>query len=118
MSGFGRVAGEAMVKCWLWRAGSRRLSMPKAEATGLAPKQSADAQDPLASSSEGFVLLHSPLPPCCAGSCQQAPAFTVGSAHRAHPLAVTLAVSAVFPGGPLPAAAVFASRIALVKSRS
>ena len=54
-----------MVKCWLWRAGPRRLSMPKAEATGLAPKQAADAQDPLASSSEGFVLLHSPIPPCC-----------------------------------------------------
>ena len=26
MSGFGRVAREAMVKCWLWRAGSRLLS--------------------------------------------------------------------------------------------
>ena len=115
MSGLGRVAREAMVKCWLWRAGSRRLSMPKAEAAGLVPKQAADAQDPLASSSEGFVLLHSPIPPCCAGSCGLASAFTVGSAH---PLAVTLGVSAAFPCGPLPAAAVFANRIALVKSRS
>ena len=111
MSGFGRVAGEAVIEWWLSGAGSRRPCEPKAEATGLAPKQSADRHDPLASPSEGFVLLHSPVPPCCAGSCEQAPAFTVGSAH---PLAVTLGVSA----GPLPAAAVFASRIAWVESRS
>ncbi len=115
MSGFGRVAGGAVVEWWLSGGGSRRSCEPQAEATGLAPKQAADRHDPLASPSEGFVLLHSPLPPCCAGSCEQAPAFTVGSAHR---LAVTLGVSAASPCGPLPAAAVFASRIALVESRS
>ena len=115
MSGFERVAGEAVVEWWPSGAGSRRCSEPQAEATGLAPKQAADRHDPLASPSEGFVLLRSPLPPCCAGSCEQAPTFTVGSAQR---LAVTLALSAAFPCGPLPAAAVFASRIALVEPRS
>ncbi len=62
-----------MVEWWLSGAGSRRSSEPKAEATGLAPKQSADRHDPLASPSEGFVLAPSPIPPCRAGSRQQAP---------------------------------------------
>ncbi len=115
MSGFGRVAGEAVVEWWLSGAGSRRSSEPKAAATGLAPKQAADRQNPLASRSEGFVLLHSRIPPCCASNCGLAPAFTVGSAH---PLAVTLGVSAAFPCSPLPADAVFAGRIALVESLS
>ena len=115
MSGFGRVAGEAVAEWWLSGGGSRRCSEPKAEATGLAPKQAAERHDPVASRSEGFVLLRSPIPPCCAGSCEQAPACTVGSAQR---LAVRLTVSAALPCGPLPAAAVFASRIALVESRS
>ncbi len=115
MSGFGRVAREVVVGWWLSGAGSRRCSMPKAEATGLAPKQSAERHGPLASPSEGFVLVHSRISSCRASSCEQARAFTVGSAH---PLAVRLAVSAASPCGPLPAAAVFASRIALVKSRS
>ena len=115
MSGFGQAAGEAVVEWWLSGAGSRRCSEPKAEATGLAPKQAAERHDPLASPSEGFVLMHSRIPPCCAGSCEQAPTFTVRSAH---PLAVTLAVSAAFPCGLLTAAGVFVARIALVKSRS
>ena len=45
------------------------------------------------------MLLHSPIPPCCAASYEQAPAFTVGSAH---PLAVRLAVNAAFPCVPAP----------------
>ncbi len=45
-----------MVKCWLWRAGARRLSMPKAEAAGLAPKQAADAQDPSGLLVRGFCV--------------------------------------------------------------
>ena len=44
MSCFGRLAREAMVKCWLWRAGSRLLSKPKAEATGLAERVAAQQQ--------------------------------------------------------------------------
>jgi len=115
MSGFGRVAAEAVVEWWLSGAASLRFSEPEAEATGLAPQQAAERDDPLVSPPEGFVLLHSPIPPCCAASCEQAPAFTVGSAH---PLAVRLAVNAAFPCGPLPAAAVFVSRIGLVESRS
>ena len=125
MSGLGRVARGAMVKCWLWRAGSRRLSRPKAEATGLAPKQAADRHYPLASPSEGFVLVSSPILAGCAGSrssssegsvlapspipagravsCQQVPAM----ASRAHPLRLTLRSSAVFPFGLLTAAGAF-----------
>ena len=136
MSGLGRVARGAMVKCWLWRAGSRRLSRPKAEATGLAPKQAADRHYPLASPSEGFVLVSSPILAGCAGSrssssegsvlapspipagravsCQQVPAM----ASRAHPLRLTLRSSAVFPFGLLTAAGAFVRRIASVKSRS
>ena len=56
MSGFGRAAGGAVVEWLLFRAGSRLLSKPKAEATGLAPKQAAERHDPLASPSEGFVF--------------------------------------------------------------
>ena len=56
MSALGQLAGEAMVEWWALRAGSRLLLMPKAEAMELAPKQSAEADDPLASRSEGFVL--------------------------------------------------------------
>ncbi len=115
MSGFGRVAGEAMVKCWLWRAGSRRSSKPKAEATGLAPKQSADRHDPLASLSEGRVFAHSPIPPCCASNC--AP-VSASMAPSAHPLRLTLRLITALPFGQLTAASVFVARIALVKSRS
>ena len=43
-----------MVEWLALRAGSRLLLMPKAEAMELAPKQSAEADDPLASRSEGF----------------------------------------------------------------
>jgi len=46
-----------MVEWWALRAGSRLLLMPKAEAMELAPKQSANADDPLASRSEGFLFL-------------------------------------------------------------
>ena len=49
MSALGQVAGEAMVEWLALRAGSRLLLMPKAEAMELAPKQSAEADDPLAS---------------------------------------------------------------------
>jgi|AP82_1055514.scaffolds.fasta_scaffold340700_1 hypothetical protein len=57
MSALGQLAGEAMVEWWALRAGSRLLLMPKAEAMELAPKQSANADDPLASRSEGFLFL-------------------------------------------------------------
>ena len=59
MSGFGRVAGEAVVGWWLSGAGSRRSSEPQAEATRSAPKQAADRHGPLASRSEGFVFVNS-----------------------------------------------------------
>ena len=46
-----------MVEWLALRAGSRLLLMPKAEAMELAPKQSAEADDPLASRSEGFLFV-------------------------------------------------------------
>ena len=46
-----------MVEWLALRAGSRLLLMPKAEAMELAPKQSAEADDPLASRSEGFLFM-------------------------------------------------------------
>ena len=46
-----------MVKWLALRAASRLLLMPKAEAMELAPKQSAEADDPLASQSEGFLFV-------------------------------------------------------------
>ena len=55
MSTLGQVAGEAMVEWLALRAGSRLLLMPKAEAMKLAPKQSAEADDPLRS--EGFLFV-------------------------------------------------------------
>ena len=57
MSGFGRVAAEAVVEWWLSGAGSLRFSEPEAEATGLAPQQASERYDPLVSPPEGFVLL-------------------------------------------------------------
>ncbi len=57
MSALGQVAGEAMVEWLALRAGSRLLLMLKAEAMELAPKQSAEADDPLASRSEGFLFV-------------------------------------------------------------
>ena len=104
-----------MVKCGLWRAGSRRSSMPKAEATGLAPKQSAERHDPLASPSEGFVLVRSRSPPCPAPSWQPVLASVSPSPH---PLRLTLRVSTAFPFIQLAVAGVFVRTIALVKSRS
>ncbi len=104
-----------MVGWLLLRAGSRLLSKPKAEATGLAPKQSADAHDPLASPSEGFVLVNPAIPACWAGSCLSASASIVRSARR---LGVTLRVGAAFPFGQPTAGCVFVEGIALVKSRS
>ena len=46
-----------MAKWLALRAASRLLLMPKAEAMELAPKQSAEADDPLASRSEGFLFV-------------------------------------------------------------
>ena len=46
-----------MVEWLALRAGSRLLLMPKAEAMELAPKQSAEADNPLASRSEGFLFV-------------------------------------------------------------
>ena len=80
-----------MVEWLLRRAGSRLLSKPKAEATGLAPKQAADRHDPLTFPSEGFVFVGSAAPFCRAGGSRPASA----SADR-----------------------VFVAGIALVKSRS
>ncbi len=57
MSALGQVAGEAMVELLALRAGSSLLLMPKAEAMELTPKQSAEADDPLASRSEGFLCV-------------------------------------------------------------
>ena len=74
MSASGRAAEGAVVDWLLRRAGSRLLSKPKAEATGLAPKQAAAAHDPLASPSEGFVLVNLAIPVCCARSCGPASA--------------------------------------------
>ena len=70
-----------MVKWWLWRAGSRRSSEPKAEATGLAPKQAADRHDPLASPSEGSVFAHSRIAPSRTSPCSPAAAFVAPGAH-------------------------------------
>ena len=55
-----------MVEWLALRAGSRLLLMPKAEAMELAPKQSAEADDPLASRSEGFLFVPPEL--CTAGA--------------------------------------------------
>ena len=70
-----------MVKWWLWRAGSRRSSEPKAEATGLAPKQAADRHDPLASPSQGSVFAHSRIAPSRKSPCSPAAAFVAPGAR-------------------------------------
>ena len=51
-----------MVEWLALRAGSRLLLMPQAEAMELAPKQSAEADDPLASRSEGALACSSARP--------------------------------------------------------
>ena len=86
--------------------------MPKAEATGLAPKQSADRHGPLAPLSEGRVSAHARIPPCRASSWE---AVSASMTPSAHPESMTLRWGTAFAFLQLTAAGVFAERIALVK---